>query len=263
VYARAYTADGNAAGDVVKAYASPNVLTSWFDVLGYSSGLGPAAMLAPSVAMNGSRDFVLAFDQPGYYEKVYAQIHAADGTLQSQKLVALLKAPTRSTTTTQVDFRAVTTTAVSEDADGNFIVGWRQPGAFRAATTQPGTGFTIQRYTAKGRKSGAAIALPVTDEIASPHLALADDGSFVATWSDEFLSGSQTAGGAGQRYNADGSPDGPAFPLATASNSSAHVSNVLTTSSAAGNGVAVWEEFIPDGTGAGSIAIEGQTFSAQ
>jgi hypothetical protein len=265
LYVRAYSAGGQATSNVIKAYASAEVSTSWWKIGSTIGGLGAARMLTPSVAMSGSADFLVAFDVPGYTEKVYVKRYSASGNLELNKQIASFKAPAGSA---EADTVAKSTTALDEDSSGSFVIGWRQPGSYISGhQLSAGSGLFAQRYSA----SGTAIGSPTTlfeDQNslqASPRLALSGSGSFLATWLTEFPSGSEAPTGVGQAYAADGTPSGAQFHFGNGPDY--YSDHILLAADAAGNGLSVWQgtQFVETSSGQPYTltGIGGQFLSAQ
>jgi len=149
----------------------------------------------PAVAGLSDGSFVVTWHsvgQDGSDEGVYGQRYNADGSPNSG------------------EFQVNTTTEESQGGsfiaalpDGGFIVAWTSHFDLKG-----------QRYNADGSPSGGEFLInsyPVTSQWA-PSIAVESDGDFVVTWerwSDEGTAWHYDV--YGQRYNADGTPDGDEF----------------------------------------------------
>ncbi|WP_374246395.1 hypothetical protein, partial [Zoogloea sp.] len=150
--------------------------------------------------------------------------------------------------------------AVSQSADGGFIVAWYSDGE------RDGDYYDVffQRFDATGTPLGSETRanLPVSGDSYSaqfePSIALLNgaDGDFVVSWTDSVADGSGY-GVFAQRFNADGSADGSRIQLNTYIDSHQHQSSVAAL--AGGGFVAVWTSYGQDTWGYG---VYGQRFDA-
>jgi VCBS repeat-containing protein len=102
---------------------------------------------------------------------------------------------------------------VSMNSAGEFVIAWETEGIDGS-----GLGIAVQRFTASASPAGVNIG-PVnsytTENQERPNIALADDGSFVVTWSSFDQDSGGSTGVFAQAFKADGSRDGNEFSINT------------------------------------------------
>lgn len=186
IFGQSYAADGSASG-------------SEFAINTTTAG----RQNTPSVAMDDDGDFVIAwtsFDQDGDQGGIYAQRFSADGTAQGGEFRV-------NTTTTSGQLNP----AVAMDTDGDFVIAWTSLG-------QDGSGYGVyaQRYNAAGTAQGEEFRVPQTTAGSQTNVAVAldDDGDFLIAWDTAGQDGTANAIYA-RRFNADGTPRTPEFPVNT------------------------------------------------
>jgi hypothetical protein len=134
---------------------------------------------------------------------------------------------------------------VAFDAQGNFVVVWRDLG----------NPFQVrgQRYDSAGVKRGAEFRVDISTTGAhSPAVAVDPEGAFVVTWTGDDGSGS---GILGRRYDSRGNPEGGEFRVNPTAAGSQYISSVAAD--ARGHFVAVWDVWGHDGSDRG---VFGQRF---
>jgi hypothetical protein len=222
VYAQRYSASGQPQGDEFQV----NSMTT--DRQRY-----------PSVAMDQSGDFVIAWEsygQDGAMYGIYAQRFNSSGVAQGG------------------EFRVNTTTAgtqrgasVAIDSDGDFVVTWQSHGQDAS-----GYGVYARRFNALGAPLGGEFrvnTLTAGDQRA-PAAAMDDVGNFVITWESENQDGS-LYGVYAQRYSASGIAQGGEFLVNLTT--SDHQRFPTLAMNGAGEFVVAWES-IQDGSGYGVYA---------
>ena len=174
---------------------------------------------------------------------IRGQRYAADGTAVGSEFIV-----NTFTTTTQY------ASSVTALADGGFVVTWQSDG-------QDGSGYGIygQRYMADGTAEGSEFLVntyTANHQLWSSATALVD-GGFVVAWTSLHQDGSDH-GIYGQRYAADGTPEGSEFRV----NTFATDFQVLPSAAALADGgfVVTWSSNNgPDGS---STDIYGQRYAA-
>lgn len=198
----------------------------------------------PGVAMNANGDFVIVWttwDFANLTSDVYARRYDASGTPQG------------------TEFRVNTFTlglqyspAVAVDADGNFVVVWNsdQDGGWY--------GIFAQRYDASGTPQGDEFQVNTyTFEVqVEPAVAMGADGRFVVVW-QSFGQDGYGYGIFGQRYAADGLPQGGEFQVNTYPANDQDSPAVAM--GADGRFVVAWQSYGQDGSEYGVFA---QRFAA-
>jgi hypothetical protein len=204
------------------------------------------AQAGPRVAMDADGDFVIAWtsvsdDQDGSDQGVYAQRYNASGVPQGG------------------EFRVNTFTAsaqaapsVAMDADGDFVITWMSFG-------QDGSeaGVYAQQYNTSGVPQGGEFRVNTytTHYQNFPSVAMDAAGDFVVIW--EGYGQGDNEGVYGQRYNANGVPQGGEFRVNTYTT---HYQNFPRVAmDAEGDFVVAWQSNDQDGSGYG---VYGQGYSA-
>ena len=234
IYARRYQADGTAldASDVqINTYTTN---TQRF----------------PSVAMDATGDFVVAWESGYYYGSgnqdgdllgVFARRFHADGTALDPSDIQV------NTYTTSYQRAA----SVAMDADGNFVVAWQ-------SRNQDGSNWGIyaQRYEAPAPPVSFTERVPIGSETQVntyttanqlfPDVATDADGDYVIVWQGNQQDGFGY-GVFGQRFDTDGTAAGMEFRvnIATAQNQD----EAAVAMDAAGNFIVVWESSDDDENG--------------
>lgn len=141
--------------------------------------------------------------------------------------------------------------AVGVDGDGNFVVVWAGRGVGDKH------GIFVQRFSADGTRLGEETLVNTTTggEQIEPALAVAEDGSFVVTWSG--VGAGDVSGVYMRRFDASGVAAGPEVLVNTTTDDAQTSSNVGYD--AAGNIVVVWQSRHQDGSDWG---VYGQWFDA-
>ncbi len=188
----------------------------------------------PSIAMDGSGNFVIVWEGngPGDSEGIFAQrFDAAGNNLGGEILV------NTSTGNAQKD------AAVSRNANGDFVVTW-----------DDNNGFHARRFNTFGTPLGSQITMDSDISAGNGSVAIAEDGSFVATWrADVPLFGK---GIYVRQYDASGNPLGSQTLVNTTV--SGDQTNPSISLAPTGNFVIVWEG---NGSGDGN-GVFGQKFAA-
>ena len=202
-----------------------------FPVNTYTTG----AQQYPSVAMNASGEFVIAWESAGSDGDGYgimARLFAASGTPASGEIAV--------NTYTTGDQRHA---SVGMDRDGNFVVVWDSHGSDGSAT-----GVAGRRFDASGNPLTAEFQVNTytTSYQGTAELSMDRDGNFVVAWESYRQDGDLT-GIVARAFDSSAAPTSPEFPV-----------NVTTTANqeyaavAVGNGgnfVVGWESTYPDSSG--------------
>ena len=146
-----------------------------------------------------------------------------------------------------------TTPDVAVADDGTFVVTW--------STSNDGSGWGVQaqRFAADGSPVGSVFGVnseTAGDQSASEVAIDGDSGEFVVVWTSADQDGSNN-GVFGQRYAADGTPEGIEFQVNTYINS--HQENPTVAMDSAGNFVVAWQSNDQDGSNYG---VYGQRYAA-
>ncbi len=147
-------------------------------------------------------------------------------------------------------------------ADGSFVVIWQSVGSVGGDTE--GNSIQGQRYASDGAPLSSQFQVNsyTSDEQYLPDVGVAADGSFVVVWESGGSDGSDTSSYSiqGQRYAADGTPQGLQFQV----NSYTWSIQGRTTLGVAADGdfVVVWESFGSDGSDTNYTSIQGQRYAA-
>lgn len=199
---------------------------------------------APSVAMNGSGNFVVvwqSFGQDGDCSGVYGQRYDNTGNTMG---------PEFQVNTYTVNFQSAPAVALAEP--GNFVVVWQSFG-------QDGDsdGIYGQRYDTTGNPSGTEFRISTFefDIQRSPSIAIHGSGSFVVVWQSKGQDDGSRLGVFGRQYDNTGSPLGSEFQVNTYTTDNQW--NPSIAMDAAGNSVVVWQSIGQDGDGTG---IYGQRY---
>ena len=229
VYAQRFDADGARRGDELRV----NTYTT-------------REQVTPAVAMDDDGDFVVAwasFGQDGSGYGVFARRFDANGIAASPEF--------RVNTYTNADQNQP---SVTMDADGDFVVAWQ------SFTQGPdlGSNTYFQRYDANGVAQGAVVRANTftTSDQGFPSVAADADGDFMVVWRSVSQDGS-LAGVYGQRYAADGTPDGAEVHVSTHSLKDQTLPSVSMDDG--GETVVVWAS---DGQDGSNYGVFGQRFSA-
>lgn len=148
----------------------------------------------PAVDGSGDGGFVVVWEH-GYNDEIRARVYNASGAPTTGELVVEAGG----------GFGAyVTVPDVAMGQDGRFVVVWTRDGA-----DGDGQGIRVRRYDASGAPVAAAslVNTYVTSHQSTPVVDMAGDGRFVVVW----ISDGQDLDGYGifgQRYDAQGNPDG-------------------------------------------------------
>ena len=223
--------DGDNTGIIAQRYNSAGTAQgAEFIVNSYTTSY----QYAPSVAMDGDGDFVVAWispDQDGSGMGVYAQRYNNAGIAQGAEF--------RVNTQTLIN---QTQPAVAMDDNGNFIITW-------TSNLQDGDAYGIyaQRYNSAGAAQGGEFLVNTyTSYIQNqPVVAMDSDGDFVITWSS-YLQDGQSFGVYAKRFNSNGAAQGPEFKVNTYTTNAQAVPTVAMDSD--GDFVIAWLDVSQDGS---------------
>ena len=161
-----------------------------------------ASGVAPSVASDAARDFVVAWHEPNYFpasRSVHARRYDAGGAPQGEAL--------------RVDSGAGYPgfPQVARDSAGNFVVAWTSFGQDGS-----GGGIFARRYDALGNPSGPEFPVNTrtTWDQQDASVAMGPDGRFVIVWTGAVEQELRRAV-FGQRFDPSGAPDGVEFAVST------------------------------------------------
>ena len=195
----------------------------------------------PSVAGDSSGKSVVAwasYNQDGDSYGVFAQMYDADGTPNGDEFQV-----NTHTTGTQSS-PDVAASAVS----GAFVICW-------TSTDQDGDGSGVfaQRFHPDGSPDGTEFQVNTytTGAQSAPAVAMDDSGRFVVVWQSDGQDGSYY-GVYGQKYNADGTPDGGEFAVNTFTE--LHQWYPSVAMDAAGDFLVAWSSYGQDADGFGVYA---------
>ncbi|MCC9608246.1 hypothetical protein LOC68_00945 [Blastopirellula sp. JC732] len=221
IYAQRYLADGAPIGPEFRVNSSTE-----------------GAMGFPAAAMTADGRFVIAWertDGSGY--DIYAQRYLADGTPDGPEFRV------NSTTT-----GGQTAAATAMAADGRFVICWQ-------SSNQDGSrdGIFGQRYRPDGTPDGPEFRVNSTTENNQQEstLAMSADGRFVIAWQSYRQDGSEL-GIYAQRYQADGTVEGPEFRVNTTTADNQALPSVAIGMD--GRFVITWTSNLQDGSGWGVYA---------
>jgi hypothetical protein len=229
--------DGSANGIYARRYDAARMPQGGeFRVNTYTTG----TQSAPSVATDADGDFVIVWDGPGRDGSSYAvlgQRYDASGVAQGTEFRV------NSYTTDSQSYAAV-----ASDPSGNFVVVWSSFG-------QDGSGSGVfgQRYDALGVPHGPEFRVNsyTTGRQYTAAVTADADGNFVVAWTSAGQDGSGY-GVFGQRYDANGAPQGPEFQVN--SYTTGHQRQPAVTADANGNFVVAWTGAQQDGSYDGVFA---------
>ncbi|MEM6784506.1 MAG: hypothetical protein AAF624_12320, partial [Bacteroidota bacterium] len=247
---QSFAQDGDYYGVFAQRYASAGAAVGpEFQVNTETS----ASQDEPSVAMDDSGDFVVAWQsegQDGSGRGVYAQRYdaVAPSTLSEVPSGDEFQVNTE----TSSDQREP---AVASNADGDFVVAWQSRGQDDpSASTYEG--IYAQRYSALGVPQGAEFRVNTftSSRQLSPSVAMDADGDFVVVWSSNFQDdpGSPLSGVYAQRYDGAGVAQGSEFRVNTTTTNSQR--DPAVAMDADGDFVVAWASFAQDGSDYGVYA---------
>ena len=235
--------DGN--GNFVIAWQSPDnwdygIYTQRYDSAGTPVGSEFPVntywgynQLSPSVAMDASSSFVIAwqsYGQDGNGYGIYAQRYDSGGTPVGSEFQVNTYA-----TGYQGDH------SVAMDASGSFVIAWMSEG-------QDGSGYGVfvQRYDSAGTPVGSEFQVNTytTGDQHRPSVAMDASGNFVIAWQSDGQDGS-AYGVFAQRYDSAGTAVGSEFPVNTFT--SGWQSDPSVGMVANGNFVIAWQSYGQDG----------------
>jgi len=230
VFAQRFDADGTGHGE--------------FRVDGFSG----ANMQNPTVAMNATGAFVIAFEAEGGFDGnlagIYAKWYDSDGVSQGSGRVN--------------DFGTndQTSPAVAMDGAGNFVVVWQSYGQDNATA---GWGVYGQRYDADGNEIDGEFLIntdeTVYDEF-EPSVAMDSDGNFVVAWTG--IEGNLTQAVFTQLFDNSGAQIGGNVRVNTENSLIQDAPSVAMQSN--GDFTVVWNENYQEG--AGNYGIYGQRYTS-
>jgi hypothetical protein len=199
----------------------------------------PNAQRYPAVAASSSNLVVVwqsdAQDGSGY--GIFGQRYATGGSPQGSEF--------RVNTTTAYGQRYP---AVASDSSGNFVVVWRS-----FAQDGDSNGIFGQRYTNSGVAQGPEFRVNTTTTDSQDYPSVARDplGAFIVVWRSANQDGSGN-GVYGQRYDANGAPQGGEFRVNSTTADDQEFPSVAMDGS--GNFVSAWQSNLQDGSGLGVYA---------
>lgn len=190
------TIDGNGVGIVARAYkASGSAVASEFRVNQFSTG----DQQAPSVAMDGSGNFIVAWQsagQDGAGDAVVARRYTATGSAIGSEFVV-----------NQFTTGAQGAATVAANLDGSFTIAWQSP-------LQDGNGDTIvaRLYDSAGSAVGSEFIANTftTGNQSAPSIATSGAGDFAIAWQSALQDGSGDAVVA-RTFSAAGAPTSSEF----------------------------------------------------
>lgn len=208
--------DGSGSGVVARRYDALGVpLADEFQVNTTTAG----DQFEASAAMAANGDFVISWTSFTSSPKtVRGQRYNAAGTAQGTEFQ--VSASTSESHAWQPD--------VEMDAAGNFVVVWISNPLVSSDRSAQG-----RRYDSSGTPQGPEFQIDTTN----PNflrLAMADNGSLLAVWTD-YLDGSANV--YGRRYNADGTAAGSSFRISTSADGAAFPAAAV---SSGGDAVVTW-----------------------
>jgi hypothetical protein len=165
-YARIYNADASPHTDALLVYQSPSTSIIYGGELTWRKD----RRNGPSVAMDASGDFVVAFDAAlKTREEIHAVHYAAGGTGQHDTLVKSFPVASGDSGT-----------HVAMDATGNFDVLW---GRYSVSSAPRPVKFYVQRYAADGSVKGLTVQdTPATPFVNDPQIFMTATDDFCVTW---------------------------------------------------------------------------------
>ena len=224
IEAQRYTPAGAATGSMLYPDSSPAPQGDYYD-------------MAPSVAMDSTGDFVVAWQSSNYYSTtpiIKAQRYNSAGAQQGSNLVA-------STYTSGNQKNP----AVAMDAWGDFVVTWESFG-------QDGSGYGVyaQRYNALGAAQGSQFRAntATVGYQRRPSVSMDAAGDFAIAW-ESFSQDGSNYGVYTQSYTSAGAPQGSETRVNTTTTGNQELPAIGMNST--GNYVAAWESNGQDGSGYG------------
>ena len=214
----------------------------------------------PDVAVAEGGDFVVVWTSNGSsgtdtsYRSIHGQRYAADGSTQGTEFQV------NGYTTNEQNYPAV---AVA--GDGDFVVVWGSYGSYGTDTTFLGNwSIQGQRYASNGSTQGAQFQVNsyTSSFQVYPSVAANAVGEFVVVWESYGSSGSDQDHRSvhGQRYSADGSPQGAQFQVNSYTTGSQSYPSVAAA--ADGDFVVAWTSDGSSGTDAFGTSIQGQRYAS-
>jgi hypothetical protein len=238
VQGRRYASDGTA-------------LAAQFQVNSYTTSV----QSEPSVAAAADGRFVVVWSSNGSASdasgsSIQGQRYAADGTPQGAQFQV------NSYTT-----NAQTTPSVGMADDGDFVVAWESNGASLDSSL---ASVQAQRYAADGTPQGAQFQVNTytTSRQGRPSIGMTPEGDFVVAFESAGSTGTDTGslGIQGQRYAADGTPQGAQFQVNTFTTSLQQFPSVSVADD--GDFVVAWQSNGSSGTDTDAESIQAQRYAA-
>ncbi|HEV8268572.1 MAG TPA: hypothetical protein VGR00_10075 [Thermoanaerobaculia bacterium] len=202
-----------------------------------------------NAASDAEGDFVVvwtSYGADGNHFGVSAQRYDSAGTARGAEFRV-------NSYTTHAQYVAQQRRAVAMDPSGNFVVVW-------TSDTQDGSFYGVfgQRFASAGGPVGAEFRVNTytTSRQSEPTVAMDGAGRFVVVWADDAQEGA-SLGVFGQRYDAAGTPSGPAFRVNSYTTSDQY--NPCVAADPAGDFVVVWTS---DGEDGDSFGIFGQRLAS-
>ncbi|MGL4464506.1 MAG: hypothetical protein ACRC1K_20330 [Planctomycetia bacterium] len=188
--------------------------------------------------MDAAGNFVVVWNGPGAGDSygTYARRFSAAGEPRGPELL--------------VNSRTIglqVSAAVAMDADGDFVVTWRDADG-------DGAGIFLKRFNAEGDAQSGEIQVnsqTINNQYNSV-VAMDADGDFVVAWISDNHDGSAT-GVFAQRFDKMGAPQGPEF-LVNAAYTTSHQKVSHAAMDANGDFIITWDSYFQDGSGYGSYA---------
>ncbi len=234
--------DGSGAGVFARRYNAAGVAQDAVEFQVNTTTAGNQE--SPSVAMDGSGNFVIAWDsngQDGSGYGVYARRYSSAGTALSGEIQI-----NQFTQDLQAD------PSIAMDPAGDFVVAWTSG---NQATGQDGSGYGIyaRRYSPAGAALGDEFKVNTytNDYQTFPSVAMDSTGDFVIAWSSYLQDGSGY-GIYAQRYSAAGVAQGVEFRANTVTGDTQSQPAVAMDSR--GDFTIVWSSVDQDGSGRGVYA---------
>ncbi len=150
--------------------------------------------------------------------------------------------------------------SVAMDADGDFVAVWTSNGS--SGTDTSGASIQGQRYNAAGAAVGSQFQVNTftTNDQVEASVAMDADGDFVVVWASNGSSGTDTDGQSiqGQRYNAQGTPQGGEFQVNTYTTNNQRFPSVAMDAN--GEFVVAWQSLGSGGSDTSEYSIQAQSF---
>ncbi len=209
---------------------------------------------APSVAMDADGNFVVTWNGygPNDFEiiGVHGQRFASDGSPVGDQFQV-----------TGPQTVLFTSSDVSLDADGDFVVVWSS--RYPLGSGDEDYGIQGRRFASDGTPldGGFHVNTYTTSSQVNPVVASAADGSFIVVWSSPGSFGTDNGSSVqGQRYDPDGLPVDGEFQINTTTTYGQGSAEIAMQSN--GDFVVVWQSRISAGTDTNFDSIQGQRFAA-